>query len=157
MSRNRTPKMGAAASTDTITADQEPLVDHPAIVEMIADEAADLEVQIADAKALLEANGYVVRLASAITVRATVAKADPTEVAAYFAATGLTRKQIAGAVGVSVSVIATVQNPKGDRWSQSRFEAAKVLIDAEAERLTAPAVIAEPEAETVVEEIAVAE
>lgn len=61
--------------------------------------------------------------------RALMEKADPIEVGKYFDGTGLTRKQIAAAVGVSTSVIATVQNPKGDRWSADRFSKARVLID----------------------------
>lgn len=61
--------------------------------------------------------------------RQVLEKADPTEVARYFESTGMTRKQLASAVGVSTSVIATVQNPKGDRWSAKRFADAKPLID----------------------------
>ncbi len=67
--------------------------------------------------------------------RQTVEKADPGEVAKFFASTGLNRKQIASAVGVSTSVIATVQNPTGDRWSRTRFEAAKPLILAAAKSM----------------------
>lgn len=57
-------------------------------------------------------------------------KAEPLEVAAFFESTGLTRKELAAAAEVSTSVIATVQNPKGDRWSLKTFEAKKVLIAA---------------------------
>lgn len=64
--------------------------------------------------------------------RVVLEKAEPADVAAYFAATGLSRKEIAAAAGVSTSVIATVQNPKGDRWSLKTFEAKKLLIDAAA-------------------------
>jgi hypothetical protein len=56
--------------------------------------------------------------------------ADPADVAAYFESTGLTRKQIAAAAGVSTSVISTVQNPKGDRWSTETFAKKQALIDA---------------------------
>lgn len=61
--------------------------------------------------------------------RVVLDKADPAEVAAYFASTGLPRKEIATAAGVSTSVIATVQNEKGDRWSTVTFEAKRTLID----------------------------
>lgn len=64
------------------------------------------------------------------TPRVTLEKAAPETVAAYFASTGLTRKQLAAAAGVSTSVIATVQNENGDRWSQVTFEAKQVLIAA---------------------------
>lgn len=57
-------------------------------------------------------------------------KADPLEVRAYFASTGLSRRELAGIVGTGVGVIATVQNPKGDRWSTERFKRARALIDA---------------------------
>jgi hypothetical protein len=60
----------------------------------------------------------------------TVEKADPNGVKAYFESTGLNRKELAAIVGVSTSVIATVQNPNGDRWSAARFERAKVTIAA---------------------------
>jgi hypothetical protein len=68
------------------------------------------------------------------TPRATGAKAEPSVVAAFFASTGLTRKQIADAVGVSTSVIGTVQKESGDRWSMARFELAKPLILAAAKK-----------------------
>jgi hypothetical protein len=73
--------------------------------------------------------------------RSVKAKAEPAEVARFFVASGLTRKQIAAAVGVTTSVIATVQNENGDRWSAERFERAKPLIlaAAEAARATAAA------------------
>ena len=57
-------------------------------------------------------------------------KADPLEVRAYFASTGLSRREIGAIVGTGVGVIATVQNPNGDRWSVERFERARALIDA---------------------------
>ena len=63
------------------------------------------------------------------TRRSVKTKADPAEVRAYFAATGLSRRELAGIVGTGVGVIATVQNPNGDRWSVERFERARVLID----------------------------
>lgn len=62
--------------------------------------------------------------------RQVLEKVPPEEVAAYFASTGLARKQIAAAAGVSPSVIATVQNVNGDRWSRNTFEAKRVMIDA---------------------------
>lgn len=71
--------------------------------------------------------------------RSVKVKAEPSEVAAFFASTGLSRKQIAAAVGVTTSVIATVQNENGDRWSAERFEAAKPLILAAAESAKATA------------------
>ena len=61
--------------------------------------------------------------------RATLEKADPADVAAYFASTGLTRKELAAAAKVSTSVIATVQNEKGDRWSLVTFGVKRGLID----------------------------
>jgi hypothetical protein len=57
-------------------------------------------------------------------------KADPLEVRAYFAETGLSRRELGEIVGTGVGVIATVQNPNGDRWSTERFERARALIDA---------------------------
>jgi hypothetical protein len=59
-----------------------------------------------------------------------MAKADPLEVRAYFASTGLSRRELGKIVGTGVGVIATVQNPNGDRWSVERFERARALIDA---------------------------
>lgn len=97
----------------------------------------------------LESNGYAVRMRTA-SQRVTAVKAEPDAVKAYFDSTGLTRKQIADAVGVTVSVIATVQNPNGDRWSLVRFEAAKILIDA---YKTALAALTAPKAEAVVEAV----
>jgi len=94
--------------------------------ELAAVTAAD---RIATAVASLEAAGYVVRKRTVVE-RAVVEKADSAVVAAYFSLTGLNRKEIADAVGVCVSVIATVQNPNGDRWSATRFAAAQILIDA---------------------------
>lgn len=52
-------------------------------------------------------------------------KADPLEVRAYFASTGLSRRELGQIVGTGVGVIATVQNPNGDRWSIERFERAQ--------------------------------
>lgn len=60
--------------------------------------------------------------------RVTLAKASPADVASFFASTGLTRKELANAAAVSTSVIATVQNEKGDRWSVITFEAKRALI-----------------------------
>lgn len=60
--------------------------------------------------------------------RVTLEKASPTDVASFFVSTGLTRKELAAAAGVSTSVIATVQNEKGDRWSTVTFEAKRALI-----------------------------
>jgi hypothetical protein len=57
-------------------------------------------------------------------------KADPKEVAAYFASTGFSRKELAGVLGVSTSLIGTVAKESGDRWSAERFAKARVLIDA---------------------------
>ena len=100
-----------------------------------------LETQIAMATAVLEANGYVVRKRTVVQ-RALMEKADPDQVKAYFESTGLNRKEIADAVGVTVSVIATVQNPNGDRWSALRYGAAKILIDAYVQAKTAAATAA---------------
>lgn len=71
------------------------------------------------------------------TPRAIVPKAEPSVVAAFFKSTGLAPKQIAEAVGVSTSVISTVQRENGDRWSLARFEAAKPLITAAAKKVAA--------------------
>lgn len=60
--------------------------------------------------------------------RVVLDKAAPADVAAYFVETGLTRKELAAAAEVSTSVIATVQNEKGDRWSTVTFAAKKLLI-----------------------------
>ncbi len=57
-------------------------------------------------------------------------KADPLEVRAYFASTGLNRRELGEIIGTGVGVIATVQNPNGDRWSIERFERARALIEA---------------------------
>lgn len=62
--------------------------------------------------------------------RVTLQKAAPADVASYFLSTGLTRKELAAAAGVSTSVIATVQNEKGDRWSTVTFEAKQASIAA---------------------------
>lgn len=64
------------------------------------------------------------------TPRVILDKADPTAVREYFDSLGLPRKTIAQASGVGTSTIATVQNPKGDRWSQERFEEVQGLIAA---------------------------
>lgn len=104
-------------------------------IEAKGDDTTDAEDRLLAAIALCEIAGYVVRKPIAATPRATVQKADPAEVKAYFDSTGMTRKQLAAAVGVSTSVIATVQNPNGDRWSQVRYDAAKVLIEEERTRL----------------------
>lgn len=69
--------------------------------------------------------------------RARLTMADPNVVKAYFESTGLTRKQLAGAAGVSTSVIATVQNTKvkddgsfvGDQWSEITFAVKRAMID----------------------------
>lgn len=76
------------------------------------------------------ASAFGARVKSAPHERVTLEKAEPADVAAYFAGTGLTRKELASAAGVSTSVIATVQNPTGDRWSRVTFEAKRKLIEA---------------------------
>jgi hypothetical protein len=68
------------------------------------------------------------------TPRTTMAKASPSDVAAFFKSTGLSMKEIAEAVGVSTSVISTVTRENGDRWSAERFERAKPLILAAAKK-----------------------
>ena len=68
--------------------------------------------------------------ATAAASRQLKSKADPLEVRAYFASTGLSRRELGDIVGTGVGVIATVQNPNGDRWSTERFERARALIDA---------------------------
>jgi len=108
---------------ETVEPSTEPTVEPTAVV------AVDPMIALADATALLEAAGYIVRKRT-VVARSLMVKADPLEVGTYFEATGLTRKEIADAVGVCVSVIATVQNPNGDRWSQTRYLAAKILIAA---------------------------
>lgn len=70
----------------------------------------------------------VKRLGAKPSTRKPMPKADPLVVAKFFESTGLSRKELAAAVGVSTSVIATVQKLSGDRWSQARYEAAKPLI-----------------------------
>lgn len=107
----------------------------PALTVTVTDPAivAAFETKVTEAVAFLESIGFTVRhgrigSGSAGIPRDTVEKADPDEVRAYFDSTGLTRAEIAAAVGVTTSVISTVQNPKGDRWSQARFERAKPLI-----------------------------
>lgn len=60
--------------------------------------------------------------------RVQLEKAGFEEVGSYFLSTGLTRKELASAAKVSTSVIATVQNEKGDRWSTVTFEAKRALI-----------------------------
>lgn len=152
MSRKSRLLREAAASTDTtIDTDAVVVTEPDASADGDADTiAAESTVDTTDdsaedrllaAIALCELAGYVVRRPIAATPRATVTKADPAEVKSYFDSTGLTRKQLAAAVGVSTSVIATVQNPNGDRWSQVRYEAAKVLIDAEVARFARIAAI----------------
>lgn len=68
--------------------------------------------------------------ASAAGPRQLMPKADPLEVRAYFSSTGLSRRELGEIVGTGVGVIATVQNPNGDRWSIERFERARALIEA---------------------------
>lgn len=68
--------------------------------------------------------------ATPVGLRRPKPKADPLEVRAYFASTGLSRRELGEIVGTGVGVIATVQNPNGDRWSTERFERARELIDA---------------------------
>ncbi len=86
---------------------------------------------------LVTVRDALVRLVAAVKpkIRSTgprvpLEKAEPEEVQAYFESTGMSRKQIASAAKVSTSVISTVQNPKGDRWSVATFTAKQVLIDA---------------------------
>ncbi len=62
--------------------------------------------------------------------RTVVGKADPDVVRAYFDATGLSRRELGSIIGTGVGVIATVQNPRGNRWSAERFERARAQIDA---------------------------
>jgi hypothetical protein len=62
--------------------------------------------------------------------RTVVGKADPDVVRAYFQGTGLSRRELGAIIGTGVGVIATVQNPRGDRWSVERFERARAQIDA---------------------------
>ena len=77
--------------------------------------------------------------ATPVGPRQLMPKADPLEVRAYFASTGLSRRELGELVGTGVGVIATVQNPNGDRWSTERFERARALIDAYlAERKRSP-------------------
>jgi hypothetical protein len=82
----------------------------------------------ADAPAeVLEVVDAAIKRGSA-TPRSVMVKAEPAVVAAFFASTGLSRKEIAEAVGVTTSVIGTVTKENGDRWSLARFELAKPLI-----------------------------
>lgn len=118
----------------------------PATVEGPADDpVATLlrwrETAKAPAEVLAAVDAAILRATKA--PRHTKDKADPAAVAEFFASTGLSRKEIADAVGVSTSVISTVQNENGDRWSEARFEAAKPLILSAAERKRAAAPKAE--------------
>jgi len=88
---------------------------------------------------VLEVVDAVIRRGSA-TPRATMAKADPKEVAAFFKSTGLSMKAIAEAVGVSTSVVSTVQRESGDRWSVQRYLAATELILAAVKKAAVKAV-----------------
>lgn len=130
MTRNDASVKEASASTDMpksdTTADDKSTESTTAAIAAAAPSNDDLVKAAID---LLEKNGYSVRLRTA-SQRVTAVKAEPADVKTYFDSTGMTRAQIADAVGVTVSVIATVQNPNGDRWSQVRFDAAKILIDA---------------------------
>lgn len=124
----------------------------------------------ATAVAFLRGKGYKVldpRQASA-GARPTALKADPAEVRAFFDAVGLTRKELADAVGVGIGVIATVQNPLGDRWSQHIFDQRKPLIVAYAvehktisaevgEALLADGILGTPEARAAAEAALAAE
>lgn len=60
-------------------------------------------------------------------------RAEPSEVRAYFAGTGLAQKVIAEILGVSTSLISTVQTHQPDngknRWSTDRFAEARDTID----------------------------
>lgn len=101
----------------------------PTAAEIAAQKAVDRLAAIENARILLVGAGYRVVVPNASSVRSTVLKADPDEVKDYFTGTGLSRQEIADAVGVTSSVIATVQNVNGDRWSAERFARARVLID----------------------------
>ena len=99
----------------------------------------------APAEVLVAVEAAIARGTRAPRSGSTVEKADPAAVKAYFDSTGLNRKQLAAIVGVSTSVIATTQNPNGDRWSLARFERAKATIDA---HLAAAAAKSAPKAKT---------
>jgi hypothetical protein len=109
----------------------------PRIASEASNARSDVAFQIARLRTQRDAITAQIRELQGVkasTPRATLAKADPKVVAAFFASTGMTRKQIAAAVGVSTSVIATVQSENGDRWSQQRFDLAKPLILAAAKK-----------------------
>jgi hypothetical protein len=134
--------MTAAESTATAKHSQARKAAAPMVQPNATTAEATPDVQAAIT--LLESNGYRVTGRKSSGPRATMPKADPNEVAAYFRASGLSRKELAAVVGVSTSVIGTVAKMSGDRWSQVRFDAAKVLIDAEAARRAKAAAKSEP-------------
>lgn len=132
---------GSAPSDDTLQgtdpqaqAPAEPEATAPIIPVTDPSVLAAFEAKVAETIAFLESVGFTVRHGSAgavrqAVVRDTTEKAEPAMVKAYFEKTGLSMAEIASAVGVTRSVISTVQLEKGDRWSLARFERAKVLIE----------------------------
>jgi hypothetical protein len=61
------------------------------------------------------------KAAKAATPRASSPKADPARVREYFATLGMSRSEIAAALGKSVALLAHVTRESGDRWSVDRF------------------------------------
>lgn len=161
------PAEGAAETTIT-EPEAEALEEVQAPAPVVTDPSvlAAFEAKVADSISFLEAVGFqvthrsVARASSASSGsgRDTDIKAEPAMVEAYFDGTGLTRRQIADAVGVGMSVISTVTKEAGDRWSLVRFERAKVLIEAERARiaalLLAPVAAPAEETESVEETVA---
>lgn len=110
---------------------------------------AAFEAKVIDSIAFLNSVGYRV-VGGGVTfggrqstgARDTGPKADPKEVREYFDRTGLSNKELADAVGVSVSVISTVGREGGDRWSQAIFDSRKPIW-AEARKAKAAALLAD--------------
>ena len=91
----------------------------------------------ADAPAVvLEAVDAAIKRGTA-TKRETMPKADPMAVKKFFETLRMTRKEIAGALGISTSVVAVVQNPSptADRWSKARFDRARPVLLAASKKI----------------------
>jgi hypothetical protein len=71
--------------------------------------------------------------------RSTSVKADPSEITAFLKRVGLTNRQAAEALGVSQSLLSTVQRQTGDRWSFERWKAAQPILIAAAKKVAAKA------------------
>jgi hypothetical protein len=123
-SRSRSVARATAAAAAKPASSAKPIEPDARLTEQTAWRASANAPEV-----VLEVIDAAVKRGSA-TPRTIMAKSDPGEVAAWFAATGLTRKQLAAAAGVSASLIGTVQSARGDRWSTETWSAKRRMIEA---------------------------